>query len=267
MAFEPRSGEHALVEVVFGFSLTSPVDAHHIEALSNNHERWREVLPGKEPMGGMPIMFGSPSQLQFSFGGGIAFNQFLPDGNVAWRLSVEGNNIFVNCLKYTGWDEVWPKVRFLFEQISEAALGELIVQSCVFQTIDGFDWFADGNPYDARKLFRADCRYISQATLDVGPQWHSHQGWFERKAVPKGASQVLQRVHLDANGNEEKADVRCDIYQGAFLIDPTPLAALTQKGGEVDIFFDFLHDSNKSLLRSYITEETAERIGLNGANV
>ncbi|MCY4316919.1 MAG: hypothetical protein OXC66_12505 [Roseovarius sp.] len=45
MAFVAKSGDHAIVEVVFGLALSRSWHASEINKLAQNHYRWKEDLP------------------------------------------------------------------------------------------------------------------------------------------------------------------------------------------------------------------------------
>lgn len=262
MVFNPASGNHAIAEVVFGLSFSRPFAPPEIERVAKSHSRWKDELPRLNRMGGMPFMLSEPTWPQnLQLGGGISFERIKPDGSLDWRLLVDQNNIFVNCLSYTRWVEVWPRAKKYIEEVIEvASAGDALIVSATLQYIDMFIWSASPEEYDARLLMR-EGDYVPPAVFSRGHLWHLYQGWFE----PAQTGRILERVHIDAVEQDGVLPVvKFDIYMqdqlGTFY---TPSEAIN--GGWLEATFDGMHQKNKRLLESFITPEMATRIDLNVA--
>lgn len=266
MAFVAKSGEHAIVEVVFGFQLSRPWSPAEIEKIAQNHDRWKADLPRLARHEIQQIMFGEgvPQAITLPGGPGISFERIKPDGEIAWRLRCEGNSIFVNCLEYTRWQETWAKAAGFIRQILETAGTEgIAIAGALLQYIDVFDWNAAPEAYDIFKLLDADSDFVPKAMGGYGVNWHLHQGWFSVSAEPVPA-RVLQKVHFDALSHNEKGlpTVRLDtVLRSDFN---GPIAAKTffnEKSALEGVFID-LHDRNKQLLRGFLANAVCKEIGL-----
>lgn len=266
LAFVAKSGDHAIVEVVFGFQLSRQWSPAEIERLAQSHSRWKADLPRLSRHEVQQIMIGEgvPQAITLPGGPGISFERIKPDGEIAWRLRCEGNSIFVNCLEYTRWQETWAKASGFIRQILEAVGAEKIaVAGALLQYIDVFDWNADPKEYDIFKLLDSASSYVPKAIGDYGMTWHLHQGWFSASSEPVPA-RVLNKVHFDALQQNEKgeATVRLDtVLRSDFNGRIAAKTFFDEKSALEGVFVD-LHDKNKQLLRGFLTNAVCEEIGL-----
>lgn len=270
MAFEPRSGEHALVEAVFGIALSQPVSPDQFFAIANNHALWKEDLPRVERLASMPFFLGNTvitpqNNVQMM---GIVFDEVKRDASLSWRMKIENNMIYINCLSYDAWANVWAKAKDLIIRLQQAVfLGNgTSVVSCVLQVIDAFDWSGSAEEYDAKQLFRSNEVHIMSSVLEKGPYWHHYQGWYRYEGLPEGVQKTLERVSIDAaiEPTSGTCQVKFDAYQQLDLNEPVEFGAFLGADGSCDQLFNFLHDSNKRLLSEYISDEMARKIKLYG---
>lgn len=268
MPFEPKSGQHAIIEAVFGLQFARPFSQAVIEQVVAAHGEWQDHLPRLARSGAFQVVIGSfglPPPDFGPFGGGVTFERVKPDGALAWRLKVEGNSIFVNCLEYEGWTQVWAKVRPLLHRVTQLvdADGDNPVVSSILQYIDVFEWQGDAANYDASQLLRAGA-LVTEPALSRGPFWHLHQGWF-REDNRLGNGRLLERLHIDSVADERGTPtVKFDSYLAFTPQEPhaTQGGKLLVEGSLGVAWFGTLHDLDKELLASAITSEQAKKIGL-----
>lgn len=269
MAFEPQSGAHALIEAVFGFTLTRPLSPQEIQAAKEHHDVWREFLPRAQDIGVQEIKFGPagifpPRIIPVS---GVIFDRSKPDGSIAWRLSLDQASILVNCLAYTTWEDVSSEVFRLMAQVSTCFNKDApSIQAALFQTIDGFYWDSDKTAYRVSDLLNVGGDYVPASIGGKGHLWHLHQGWFEDGSNLGGvAGKTLNRVHFDAIENPQqggRAEVRMDSTLQHIFSRPAPIADFLDASSEIRMVFDALHARNKETLRSYLSDGMSLRIGL-----
>lgn len=268
MAFVAKSGEHAIVEVVFGFQLSRPWSHAEIDNLARNHDRWIADLPRLARHEIQQIMIGEGVQQSVTLPGGpgLSFERIKPDGQIAWRLRCDGNSIFVNCLEYTRWQEIWAKASEFIRLILETAGAEKIaVAGALLQYIDVFDWNDDPKDYDIFKLINAGSDYIPKAAAGYGMIWHLHQGWFSPSREPVPA-RVLHKVHFDATLLKENGQptVRLDtLLRSDFDESIEAKTFFDDKSALERVFYD-LHGKNKNLLQGFLTSAVCDEIGLGG---
>ncbi|MEY9560522.1 TIGR04255 family protein [Sinorhizobium fredii] len=264
MSFSPASDEHAIVEVVFGLSFARPFSSNDVEIVAKSHHLWKDQLPRMSRSQALQLMFGDappPAEVQFpsASGGVVVFDRVKPDGTLDWRLKVEGNALFVNCLSYTRWAEVWPRARaFMHDACKLMHTKGNPVASAVLQYIDVFEWRDRNKAFDAAELLHPNSPQLVIARRAMDHLWHAHHGWF--RASEKG--RYLERLHTDSVQNEEAVPIiKIDTYIQLHLKSPW---SAEQAFGEnlVDIEFDYMHRQQKQLLLEVITPEMAERIKL-----
>jgi uncharacterized protein (TIGR04255 family) len=197
---------------------------------------------------------------------GVIFDALRKDGSLDWRLRVDENFMYVNCLSYTGWDDVFGKAKRYFSDAIRAAFGESPIDpritAAIIQYIDVFEWKGKPEEYDVDQLFCTDNFYVPPALRKRGPLWHLHQGWYrDGDLVIDG--RMLERINVDAAIEQATnvAAVKMDTFhrlefKESVLIDellPTQMS---------DRIFGWLHDQDKAVVRAYLTKEMRKRIGL-----
>ncbi len=272
MTFVPKSGKHAIAEVVFGLVLNRPFDPSQIDILVKNHHRWKEHLPRVSRGGGVQLMFGSgfpPPQIQVPMESGVSFERVNPDGTLNWRLKIEQNTIFVNCLDYTRWTEIWGMAREYLALVVSLTGSEAHLASALLQYIDVFEWDQSVETFDINELLRVGNEYIPASMDGRGHLFHLHQGWYS----PMETARRLTRVHVDgveelefagdpSNPNRVSPIVKIDTYLQDQLNEHMPIMSAFDSGW-IDSSFSEMHDENKNLLRAFLTNELCGRIGLN----
>lgn len=274
MTFQPKGGDHAITEVVFGILLARSFAPADIEALIAAHDRWRDELPKLNRGNIIEIALGDqepddkpredairPQIPQLT----VSFDRIKPDGNIAWRLRANPSGLFVNCLVYDRWSEVWPKVASFLKAAYEVAAGsDNAIRTIALQYIDVFEWLAPLEDYRIDALLNRDSPHVPKALWDKSYLWHLHEGWYRSDDLPV-PGRLLERIHLDAVvDNNGRPTVRMDT---ALNLEIATEEHISDPFGEfsavTDRLFNNLHGLNKGLVRAYITEDMAERIGLN----
>lgn len=270
MAFEPKSDNHAIVEVVFGLTFARRFTATEIDALAKSHSRWRDDLPRLNRSTIVQFMMSDgppPPDIQVPPPvGGITFDRIKPDGNLEWRLRADEQSLFVNCLLYSGWSDVWPRVRGYLSTASEIInLEENPIIAVLLQYIDVFEWAGKKESYQVDELFDLDSSLMVRSVTGKGHLWHLHQGWYRHENLPVDG-RLLERVHID--GVEDGAGsptVKIDTYMQLQMRHPQLVRNFFGKNDPADHVFGGLHDQNKALLRSVLNKGMAERIGLHAS--
>ncbi|WP_175422148.1 TIGR04255 family protein [Agrobacterium tumefaciens] len=272
MTFVPKSGKHAIAEVVFGLVFTKAFEPHQIEILVRNHGLWKEHLPRVARGGGFQVMFGSgfpPPEIQLPMEAGVSFERVNPDGTLNWRLKIEQNSVFVNCLDYTRWSEIWGRAREYLKLVVSLTGLEGHVTSGLLQYIDVFEWSRPVEEFDINELLRVGNEYIPASMADRGHLFHLHQGWYS----PDSGSRRLVRVHVDGveevvfsgdtnNPHRVSPIVKIDTYLQDQLKEFVPTIDMFDSGW-IDSSFSDMHNENKKLLGAFLTDELCGRIGLN----
>ena len=267
MGFKPLKQQHAIAEVVFGVTLARPWEPRELAQIEAGHEAWREVLPRMSKVQSQQLLLndqtGLPSLLPQP---GLVFESFQPNGEVAWRLACQANTMFLNCLVYSRWAEVWGKAREIMAQVAAVGMEEHEqgVLNLQLQYIDIFEWDGPIESYDSRELVREDSDFISNkiAAGNIGHLWHHYSGWFETWDEPT-PGKILNRVHIDAVETDDgKPFVRFDAVLRKDFVSPLSVATLVQGPTVVDEIFTTLHEKNKNLMADYLTGQVLRLIGI-----
>jgi uncharacterized protein (TIGR04255 family) len=266
LAFVAKSGEHAIVEVVFGFQLSRPWHPTEIEKLAQSHDRWKDALPrlARHEMQQFMIGDGVQHAITLPGGPGISFERIKPNGDLAWRLRCEGNSIFVNCLEYTRWQEAWAIASGHMRSVLEVVGAEKVsIAGTLLQYIDVFDWIADPKDYDVSQLVNVGGDYVPRAARDYGLAWHLYQGWFEPVSEPVPGN-CLHKAHFDALPIDEAGHptVKLDTLLRSDFNGRISAQTFFEEDSALERMFVDMHDRNKGLLSSLLTKAICEQIGL-----
>jgi len=266
LAFVAKSGEHAIVEVVFGFQLARSWHPAEIEKLAQNHDRWKAELPrlARHEIQQIMIGEGAPQAITLPGGPGISFERIKPNGDLAWRMRCEGNSIFVNCLEYTRWQDAWATASGYMRAALETVGAEKVsVAGALLQYIDAFDWTADPKDYDVFQLLEVESDYVPRAAGGYGLAWHLHQGWFVPVSDPL-PGRILQKVHFDALPKSETGQptVKLDTLLRSDFDGGISAQTFFEEGSALEGMFIDMHDRNKQLLSSFLTKAICRNIGL-----
>lgn len=264
MPFVPKSGEHSIVEVVFGLQFNRPFGTDQLDAIAADEAFYKPLFPTRRPAQSFQISFGAglPTAQGVARPTSSVFFEGQADGKVTWLLRVDGQNIFVNCLAYTRWDEVWGAVRPYLDRAATSVSEGNLVTGIMLQYIDQFDWTGDISGYSLSGLLKAGPA-VPKSLLDKGPNWHLHQGWY-REERRLGQGRHHERVNLDGTLDNGVPTVRIDSY---LKFDPAkPLAFRTgdvkRKAGRLVPLFETLHTLDKDLLKAALAPKAAKLIKL-----
>lgn len=268
MSFEPNKDHHAIVEVVFGIRLARNVSAKEIEALIEAHPKFKEDFPrlNRTQIIQFAIGDGPPPKNMPQPTAGVSFDAMKRDGTLDWRLRIDDNMIFVNCLSYTRWSEIWEKVRQYFTVAGEFAVGsDNSVVGFVLQYIDVFRWTSEIDTYSIGEFLDRESKHLPASIFECGPLWHLHQGWY-RPSEPPLDGRLLERIHLDAVFEDKQVPiVKADTFLQLELLKSHTWASIFHDDDSFGtVAYRMLHEVNKEMLRSILTQEMSEKVGLNG---
>ncbi len=264
--FEPINKKHSVVEAVIGFVFVKPLNPAEFVEIDKRRGLFSEQLPRVSRIDAMNINIGPVVGNNLpvpAVPGGVIFDRIRPNGEIAWRLKIEGNSVFVNCLTYEGRDDFFPYSFSLIEKFfTLAADFNIALQSCLLQYINEFNWTASQSEYDLSLLFKSNGSLVPSAVFGHGPLWHSHQGWFEPFSEPI-AGKILKRCHIDGllrpNG---PYFVRSDITTRLDYASPIGLSTLKGNMDSLTSQGSTLHAVIKGMFGDYLTDEMAARVDL-----
>lgn len=255
MDFVPCNEDHAIQTVTFALTLSRSVTVEDVQALVDMHDRVRSDLPA--------LSF--PNQFEPSVE--LAYRR--PDGSATWALRLAGNEVGVECSRYTRWDKVWGMARGYLRLAIEACSNSDPETAYAFPALKVVDRFrALSVPYKLDTLLVRD-PLIPAMAFESGAAWHSNVGWF----APLENLRVLNHLNLsgrtDAEHDRETdqiervASVVIDHTQRAQVSLFDAASALGNDGaGALEDAMQQLHDGNKAILGRILAAKVRERIGL-----
>jgi len=250
--------------VVFVLTLQRNITEVEVGRLEAAHDLWKSEFPKMSRIQTITVAVGSgPSGLPTP-PIGISFDRYKTDGSLDWRVRVGEQQIVINCLNYTRWNEVWGRAKELLRQFSDTiAAPDNRVTGMGLQYIDVFVWEGNVEKYDVKQLLRDDSKMVPASIWDRGPLWHLYQGWFETEGLPR-AGRLLKRVHLDAIEGNSQFSVKVN---NTLRLDMKTAAQLNKVFGgarpAIEKIYSELHVKSKRVLAELLIEEMAERIDLN----
>jgi hypothetical protein len=110
MDFDPLNSEHAIQSVAFTVAFDGMLSPGAIHDLRSRTEIIAELPAVQAPQGFEFNMGGAPTgggPIQRRMIAGVQLSHLRPDGTPAWALRMMGNELSVECTRYTRWDKVW----------------------------------------------------------------------------------------------------------------------------------------------------------------
>jgi uncharacterized protein (TIGR04255 family) len=272
MAFKPINDDHAIQFVRFTLTFDRPLSPSEVRVIQTNHRLWRDDLPAiSVPQGVALQMNQHTGMVQPAPVVGVEFSLQRPDGSPAWALRFVGNEIVVECTRYSRWDRVWTNASTHFAKAltvagASAASATVIELAAIsLEVVDAF--VSDETDMDLSSVIRTG-PYISEHVFSCGPVWHLHHGWFtEPESDP-----VLERLNLTATREEPSNGGGAPAETIKLLIEHAQQKRLRNRIGlsenisataqTIHAAMEIMHRKNKTLLSSLLVPGVAQQIGL-----
>jgi hypothetical protein len=270
MSFQPINDDHAIQSATVAIGLARPLSWTTIETIIKSPLDWRRDLPAIEfpqladiqinPQTGSPI--GRMTR-------GVEFSHKRPDGSASWLLSVIGTEIKTITTIYTRWKPTWEKAGDILIGVAEqlalaekdngnSISGVSLLVTDVFLT-------EDQNPDYSELFARTDD--IPAAVFRRGKIWHAHSGWFDQRS----SGSILNHLNIEAKtGADEMSPIgapedrlRVVVQHNQIYRPQTPIAFKPPVDALIDALsteVPLMHDKNKSLVASLLTETMQNRI-------
>ena len=261
MSFRPVNNDHSIEAFAIAIVGSAPWTPAAIQAISDQHEKWRKRLPAKRTpqtaaieitQGAQIVSRDPPPAVSFAF--------FEPDGQSAWELNVVESQVALVCRLYTRWSLVWTEAA----EILQAVVGILCqqqantnVQEIIFEFLDTF--IQEGEAFDAKSLLRNDAAELASRVFTAGSAWHVHVGWFT-----DWSSQFrrLEQLNVDVKPHLNMPAVKIQHVQRLRPTAPVQLNWITgAAGANFGEAVGRLHKENLETLRRLLVPEILKKIG------
>ena len=267
MDFRPISGEHSVQSAVFTVFFDGAVHPSAVQYLQTRSDLLRDLPAVQQPQAIEMLMTGTaPVSRPLS---GVQLSHLRPDGSAAWALRLVGNELSVECTRYTRWRTVWKAAQaYLMAGLEAAGTRKENGRKVAVLGHNVLDVFvAQADPYNLSTLLKPS-DLVAPKIFVAGSTWHNHVGWFE----PLNAGNVawLIQVNIDAVRGPPgplpaQTELRVQIMHNQELRFTAPVA-IDELTGELDARMNKLHLMNKHILSELLTAEMARQIGLGEQN-
>lgn len=255
----PINRNNAIESSCFALVFQRPFNKHELQSLTRLEKELQGELPCYQPINSIRVqMLGDGKTEQTLEVSGALLQRFQPNGKPSWEIKVEHNTIEVSCFSYDEWSNVWQKVKmYLLETIKGVENDNNKVILCVLKIINKFS--EDLSSYDVKNVFSITTPYLTKNVFDKTncKLWHVFQGWFEEANENRAYLTNLNLITSEENG--VIVTTIDHMIQRQFSKNPQVTSDLR---GMLDEIFSDLHDKNKILLQSLLSDPCIQKIGL-----
>ncbi|MGJ9420431.1 TIGR04255 family protein [Massilia sp. CMS3.1] len=257
---QPVAVDHAVQSVHFVIEWNGALNADSVVALGKLQTKFRNLGYGHMlPQNRLEFKFEAGGSSQGSQGLiGYMFTE-RPQPDTGRQVSVNAENCTIMFPDYTRWDSVFASIQEILKVVLEEVGTHRAIRTIGLQYNDGFLWNDDPAELDLREVFNNDF-VIPPHVFDQTGLWHLHHGYFEKIQEPV-LHTVLQNINvdmLDTQGGRvlqilgsHKANLEQPLWQSHKKNQPLFFSMITH-----------LHDLNKKMLRSLLTNKVCQRIKL-----
>ncbi|MGY4237296.1 uncharacterized protein (TIGR04255 family) [Bradyrhizobium sp. USDA 4449] len=261
MDFEPINADHAVQSAAFSVILDGPVSQGAVQALGRRRDLTSELPAVQTPEAielNLPGPSGAPVPRRML---GVQLAHLRPDGTPAWALRLMGQELAVECTRYTRWARVWETARrYLTTGLEVIPPGDRArrIANLAHVVVDQF--VANRETYNLLSLLK-ESRFIAGVAFRAGPTWHNHVGWFEKAA--DDSHLWLNQLNIDAVRDPNNGQLLVQITHNQDVRFHTAIE-LAAVDGILDETMNRLHNQNKSILYELLNDEMAQKIGISG---
>lgn len=246
--------DHAVTSVGVQLKLDEFVEPAALNEATQTDPGWKADLPALTSLPAVTLANG----VQAIEVPGIQSAIVRPNGTPIWALRLHGVDLTVECSTYTRWADIWGKARGYLERafaLVKRHQPDVHILEVNLAVADAF--VTDDHDYLANELFRAG-GFLGDGFLSRGGSWHCNTGWFDEEPV-----RVLHALNIQATGRRDGAGKPKGPYrftvmhsQRASNLGDFPFEKVSP------LVSDVLHENNKSVLQSVVSDEMLKRIGL-----
>lgn len=257
----PIANTNSIDAFVFILQLSAPLLTQDAAAINTTLGGKDGAFPAERGTRGFTVQFGPPGAPPPAPPLLLTRFRAKPDGTDAWTLQINGPTVSIACREYGSYSTVWKATQTFLSSVLQIAQTSRVVTEVTLQVVDRFQNIPDAgenlrDAYTPDAVFATNNPYLTPHVKDGGPLWHVHQGWFDQRDP--------QRMHQLNLGNMQVGtpphyDTVID-YRGVVrgINTPAPVA-LDRIAGT----FKALHDDNKAILKTLLTAQMQQKIGLN----
>jgi len=195
MDFKPINGEHSVQSAVFAVVFDGAIHPSAVQNLQTRSDLLRDLPALQQPQAIEMVVTAGAGPVSRALTG-VQLSHLRPDGSAAWALRLVGNELGVECTRYTRWATVWKAAqRYLtagLEAVGTHKENTRKVAVLGHNVLDVFVAVAD--PYNLSTLLKPS-NLVASRIFVAGSAWHNHVGWFEPLGESANATWLTQGKH------------------------------------------------------------------------
>jgi uncharacterized protein (TIGR04255 family) len=264
----PFAGGHAIQSVAFALDFISELDISEVTAI--------QAAATSELGNEFPIV--APQQLnrlEFKFEAGSSGSSTASaevNGFVMQRpsisataplrlISVTRKGVVIAVNDYTRWDKFKEDINKYLSALLATIDGQKAISSIGLQVNDVFLWKSDPADLKLDEVFTKNNPYIVSNAFQVSSLWHSHHGYLIKHEAPVKYQQ-LDNINISRTEVDGVPHLQILISQSVTFLEPLYKFWSTNKNTILEIQ-ESLHDGNKNILKSLLTQAVQDKISLN----
>lgn len=185
--------------------------------------------------------------------------------DITRSLQVQEKVVQLTSNDYDRWIHFIKLVQRSFKTLGPVVAKGRKLASVQLQYVDTFMWKGDPKSLQLSEIFDSASPYLPQNIFTLGNDfWHSHHGFFSTQEAPENC-RLLDNVNVQRAPKEGTSEHVLTIVTNHQLL---PMDEIWSPEGCFDFLNThsaFLHDRNKTMLSSLLTDEVKNLISLWGS--
>ena len=267
--FKPCNSNNAIRFVEFGIEFGGTIESEVISKLNNAEHDWQTDFPAKtilidksptNVIGEVNSADQKPTGIQFSF--------LKPNGHAIQFVRIADSTVSLKFNRYSRWSIIRSKMYSVFSQVlDEIKQSDLKIESLSLAVRNVFLWDSDKKDEPEINELLSINPIAPFASINSGVDWLSSYHWIETN--DKGNFLNHSRVEFENLPIDENIVDQIEfisiILERTFTYKSGPVSIssiMNENQYGFDNVFEDIHQKNKTTIRSLLSKEMAETIGL-----
>lgn len=266
----PIAGRNAIKTVAFGVEIGARLSSEVLREIGDKHPTVQNFLPRRletmatdvhiqTAVGAGSTLVPRPEQVLDS----VQFQQFRPDGALAWSFAAQRQYLSVTCSDYSRWATVWKTAADLFSRFVPCVPENFPLAAVGLQYVDQFLIEGNVEAFKLGDVFRKPNDFVAPRVFDLQGLWHSNHGAFEAAGVDGWQTLMNVNISLIPGASTQQRVLQIQSLHRALPVHGEYLVG--QLFGETDLLnnlMSFSHERNKSVMAGLLCEDMCNRVGL-----
>lgn len=266
----PFAGQHAIQSVAFALDFVSELDISEVDSIQTASSVLRAEFSKLDLQQQNRLEFkieprtsGTPGTSSVSVeANGFVLQRPSSVQDAPLRLiNVTRSRIVIAINDYTRWDKFKEDINKYLSVLLATIDSQKAISSIGLQVNDVFLWKSDPADLKLDEVFEKNNSYIVSNAFQVPSLWHSHHGYLIKHEAPVKYQQ-LDNINISRTEVDGVPNLQILISQSVTFLEPLYKFWSTNKNTILEIQ-ESLHDGNKNILKSLLTQAVQDKINLN----